>query len=144
MRIVPQFTCFVESIHTTNSFLNILIIYRSQNRKKISKMLVVVYLQDAKRYTVVPESFIYDLNEKNLKNLGVNRNQSRLIYFSQYLFENLQANENLDEQFEPNFHCPITKVYPLPETCFIGRMICFEGENSLDFYKIALPSKCVD
>ena len=102
-------------------------------------MLVVVYLQDPKKYTVVPESFIYDLNERSLKNRGVNRNQSRLIYFSQECFENMQANENVDEEIGPNFHCPITMEYPLPfnlvETCFIGRMICFEGEKNAKISK---------
>lgn len=96
-------------------------------------MLVIVYLQDSKKYTVVPESFIYDLDERSLKNRGLNRNQSRLIYFSQLCFENMQANENLDEEIGPKFHCPITVEYPLPlnlmETCFIGRMICFEGKK---------------
>lgn len=96
-------------------------------------MLVIVYLQDSKKYTVVPESFIYSLDERSLKNRGLNRNQSRLIYFSQLCFENMQANENLDEEIGPNFHCPITVEYPLPlnlvETCFIGRMIRFEGKK---------------
>lgn len=92
-------------------------------------MLVLVYLSDPKQHTVVPESFIYDLNERSLKNRGVNRNQNRLIYFSRQWFENMEQNRNLDEEFVPNFHCPLTIEYPLPnglvETCFIGRMIRF-------------------
>lgn len=96
-------------------------------------MLVIVFLEDAKKHTVVPESFIYDLNEKNLKNLGVNRNQRRLVYFSKQWFENMERKVNLGDEFVPNFHHPITKDYPLPEglaeTCFIGRLIHFEGNK---------------
>lgn len=101
-------------------------------------MLVVVYLQDPKEYTIVPENFIFDLNERNLKNRGVNRNQSRLIYFSQQMFDEMQSNQDLDEEFEPNFHCQITMEYPLPvsliETCYIGRLISFEGEKFFQQY----------
>lgn len=93
-------------------------------------MLVVVYLSDAKQYTVVPEEFIYQLNERNLKNLGLNRNQSRLIYFSGDVFEQLNRNE-VFEPPQPNFNLEVSFEYPLPnnlnETCFIGRLIKFEG-----------------
>lgn len=97
-------------------------------------MLVVIYLMDAKRHTIVPEHFIYSLNEKNLKNRGVNSNQNRLIYFSKDCFEKLGQNVNVKQMYAPKFHLPVTKVYPLPnnlvETCFIGRMYNFEGKQS--------------
>lgn len=101
-------------------------------------MLVVVYLQDAKRLTVVPEEYVYSLNERSLKNRGVNKNQSCLIYFSRVQFEKMQKNEDLDQEYTPNFHRPITTDYPLPadleDTCFIGRMINFEGKNLAEFF----------
>lgn len=94
-------------------------------------MLVVVYLSEAKRYTVVPEQFIYRLNERNLKNLGLNRNQSRLIYFSADVFEKLERKEVFETPI-PNFNLEISTIYPLPndlnETCFLGRLIKFEGK----------------
>lgn len=97
-------------------------------------MLLVVYLYEAERYTVVPEEFVFQLNERSLKMNGVNTNQNRRIYFSTECFEILQQNGNV-EQFKPNFNLPITKIYPLPdnlmETCFYGRMYCFEGKNYL-------------
>lgn len=93
-------------------------------------MLVVVYLREAKRYTVVPEEFIYYLNERSLKNLGLNRNQNRLIYFSREVFQKLEQNE-IPYAFAPNFSIPVSTEYPMPEnleeTCFIGRLISFEG-----------------
>lgn len=95
-------------------------------------MLIVEYLQEAKNYTVVPEEFIYLLDERSLKNNGVNSNQSRLIYFSNNAYKNLE--QNVEQTFKPNFNLPITSVYPLPdylmETCFKGRMYAFESKFS--------------
>lgn len=93
-------------------------------------MIVIVYLREPKCYTVVPEEFIMDLKEKNVKNYGINRNQARRIYFSKEWFEN-QANQvNLNQRFAPNFRLPCTTLYPLAnnmvETNFEGRMILFE------------------
>lgn len=94
-------------------------------------MFVVVYLRDAQCSTVIPEEFILDLNQKTLKNNGINRNQNRRIFFSKEWFENQEKKINLDQQFEPNFDLPISNEYPLAdnvaEACFIGRLIKFEG-----------------
>lgn len=99
-------------------------------------MLVIVYLFEAKAHTVVPEHFIYCLNERSLKNRGVNSNQDRVIYFSTDCYEKIARNENVDG-FKPNFELPITIDYPLPvnlmETCFNGRLYSFEGNYSLIF-----------
>lgn len=93
-------------------------------------MYVLVHLQNANRHIVVPESFVYELDELSTKNYGVNRNQVRLIYFSFELFEILNRNEIPNREFPPNFNLPITIEYPLPmelkETCFNGRIISFE------------------
>lgn len=95
-------------------------------------MYVVVYLRDAKCYTVIPEEFILDLDEKTVKNNGINRNQHRRIYFSKQWFENQTNGINLNKSFEPKFGLPCTEVYPLAnnviEACYIGRMIKFEGK----------------
>lgn len=94
-------------------------------------MLVLVFLSVPRCYTVVDERFIYQLVERNVKNYGINRYQNRLIYFSREWFEKLQRNEKLNGDFVPNFTLQTTNEYPLPhgmnETCYIGRMICFEG-----------------
>lgn len=93
-------------------------------------MLALVFLRDAKRYTVVPEEFVYSLNERSLKNRGINTYQNRLIYFSREVFGELNQNENLID-YAPNFNIAVSKEYPLPdnmqETCYIGRLISFEG-----------------
>lgn len=95
-------------------------------------MLVVVYLSEAKNYTVVPEEFIYQLNERTLKNLGLNQNQNRLIYFSADVFEKLER-KKVFKTPQPNFNLEVSSAYPLPnvlnETCFIGRLIKFEGKQ---------------
>lgn len=91
-------------------------------------MLIIVFLQEAKKYTVVPEEFVYGLDEKSLKNNGVNSNQTRLIYFSKDIYEKLK--QNVQQKLEPKFYLPITNLYPLPadltETCFKGRLYGFE------------------
>lgn len=99
-------------------------------------MLVLVFLLVPRRYTIVDESFIYKLVERNVKNYGINRNQNRLIYFSREWFEKFKRNETIDEDFVPNFLLETTNEYPLPndvdETCYVGRMICFEGNFILN------------
>lgn len=95
-------------------------------------LFVLVYLSQPMCHTVVPETFIYKLVERNLKNYGINRNQDRLIYFSSEIYNTLKQNGALNREITPHFTLPVSSTYPLPnhtkETCFIGRMICFEGE----------------
>lgn len=96
-------------------------------------MYVSVYLVDAHVHTVVPQEFVYGLNQVNLNNHGVNTNQNRLIYFSSEYFKVLvNANEPVDIDHIPKFDLPVTKVFPLPndlqETCFIGRLKKFWGK----------------
>lgn len=93
-------------------------------------MYVTVYLSEAKKHTVIPQDYIYELVEVNLFNKGINTNQNRRIYFSQDVFDSFQNGENpnlLD--FPPNFGRPTAKVYPLPSdlrsACYIARLIKF-------------------
>lgn len=92
---------------------------------------VLVYLVHARKNTIVPEKFVYSLNDVKLKNNGVNQNQDHRIYFSQALFD-LMKNGEAPIDMQPNFSLPITKNYPLEnginETCFIGRTKKFYGE----------------
>lgn len=82
-------------------------------------MLVVVYLNEAKYHTVVPEHF-YSLNEKNLKNSGMNSNQNRLIYFSKDCYDKLEKHdvEVVKQMCQSKFHLPVTKIFPLPNIMF--------------------------
>lgn len=98
-------------------------------------MFVVVYLCDAKKHTIIPEEFVYILNQKSLKNCGVNSNQNRRIYFSSEWFREYEQKLSPKREYEPKFDLDITNVYPLPndliETCFVARLYCFEGKKSI-------------
>lgn len=101
-------------------------------------MFVIVYLVESKAHTVIPQEFIFKLNQENLCNDGVNSNQHRLIYFSKEIFDLLQ--NGVDPQaFVPKFYIPVTNAYPLPdgvvETCFIARLKNFWGKCELIFKK---------
>lgn len=94
-------------------------------------MFVVVYLSVPKKLTVVPEEFIFDLNQKKLKNNGCNRNQVQRIYFSKAWFQNQIDGANLEQIFIPNFDLTASSIYPLPdnvtEAVFRGYLRRFEG-----------------
>lgn len=100
-------------------------------------MFVVVFLIGPKKLTVVPEHFIFDLDERKLKNLGVNSNQRYRIYFSEEWFQNQIERVNLEQEFIPNFNLPATDMYPLPdnvvEAVFVGHMRKFESKNHEQF-----------
>lgn len=86
-------------------------------------MFVVVYLLDAKKNIIVPETFIYELNEEKLKNYGANRNQSHLIYWSNAASDGIDGVPNPD--FPTDFTLPPTNVHPpreIEETCYIVRL----------------------
>lgn len=95
-------------------------------------MFVVVYLTGPKKLTVIPEKFIFDLNERKLKNYGCNSNQSQRIYFSQQWFQNQIDKINLDQEFTPNFDLRASSVYPLPNTVneavFVALLKKFESK----------------
>lgn len=44
-------------------------------------MFVTVYLQDAKKHTVIPQEYVYELVEVNLFNKGINPHQTRRLFF---------------------------------------------------------------
>lgn len=95
-------------------------------------MFVTVFLVEARAHTVIPLKFIYDLNQMNLFNMGINTNQVRRIYFSKNLFEALKNGGTLEEnEIDPNFNLPTSIYYPLEngviETCFIARLKKFWG-----------------
>lgn len=95
-------------------------------------MFLTVFLVEANEHTVIPEEFVFQLVEENVKNHGLNSNQNRLVYFSRELFELLESGDIPHSEIIPNFGLPISKMYPLPdgllETCFIGRLKKFWGK----------------
>lgn len=108
-----------------------LIFFRFTTANTIAIMFVTVYLVDAKKHTVVPEEFIYDLHKINLCNYGCNQNQNRRIYFSKDVFDSLCREENR-LLLEPKFGLGLINKYPMPndmqETCYRARINKFWGE----------------
>lgn len=90
-------------------------------------MLVVVHLVKPKRRIIVPESFVFDLNEENLKNSGNNANVTYLIYWSKEALGDEKNSPNHDRL--PNFNAPLSEIYPpnngLSEACYKARLIHF-------------------
>lgn len=92
-------------------------------------MFVVVFIKSARKYVVVPESWIYDIDRELLKNKGVNRNRDVLVFWS--LIGLVDGKPN--EAYEPNFHVEKATEFPLPndvkEACFISRLIRYFGKK---------------
>lgn len=88
-------------------------------------MFVVVHLIEPKVNIVVPEEFVF-LDPAKLRNLGVNRNQTHLIYWSK-MAEEYQG--RVDDENKPNFHLPISNESPPPmgaeHACYFGRTVRF-------------------
>lgn len=128
-----QQTCVDQSFANLKRVNNLKInVFFVKNQSK-SNMFVTVYLVEAKTHTVVPQEFIYELNQENLCNHGVNTNQNRLIFFSTEIFEALKSGNNTVNMDMPKFDVAITNEYPLPnelkETCFVGRLKKFWGKT---------------
>lgn len=96
-------------------------------------LFVVVQLIKPKTRIVVPESFIYDLNEESLKNNGCNHNFSYLIYWSKHALGD--GSNTPDTNWVPNFNAPLSDVYPpendLAEVCYKGALKHFFGKHKL-------------
>lgn len=119
-----------KGIHIKRSFCRKRINFHSENQQT---MFVTVFLVEARAHIVIPQKFVYELNQMNLCNNGINTNQNRRIFFSTQLLNALENGEVIHEnEYAPNFNLPITGNYPLPddmlETCFIARLKKFWGE----------------
>lgn len=92
-------------------------------------MFVVVLLKAIKKYIVVPEQWIYDVNEELLKNNGVNSNRDVLVFWSK---NGVGINSCPDTNYAPNFLLEKSTIYPPPNdligACYIGRAIHYYGK----------------
>lgn len=90
---------------------------------------VLVFLKEPKKYVVVPENFIFDLDQQKLKNNGANRNQNFKIFWSNDI--NCTA---------PNFDAEESKIHPpiVVEACYIGRVYKFYSEYYFCFFLVFL------
>lgn len=86
---------------------------------------VAVYLKRPKQYIIVPENWIYDLNNAKLKNYGRNCNQDFLVFWSA-----TNGMANLDTP--PNFNAMLSHAYETTTEdgfCYIGRVLRFFGKK---------------
>lgn len=87
--------------------------------------LVVVYLKVPKVHVVIPDNWIYRLNESKLRNYGVNTNQDHRLFWSN---DAVNDDEMPDYAYTPNFDAPLSNVFPpLEDSCYIGRVKKFYG-----------------
>lgn len=90
-------------------------------------MFVVVHLKLCKKRIVVPENWLFDVNQELLKNQGVNSNRDVLIFWS----KNGLVDDEPSVEFEPNFQLDKATTFPPPNTeaaCYIGRIIRYFGK----------------
>lgn len=84
--------------------------------------LVVVYLSDVAKHIIVPESYIYGLDLKQLKNRGKNMSRSHLVYWSDDCIEG-------ELYPEPNENAPKSQTFPAGNGAwYFGRTIHFTGK----------------
>lgn len=90
-------------------------------------MFVVVVITNLKKRIVIPEQWIYDVNEQSLKNYGVNSNRNVLIFWSNSA---LDSNNRPDATYKPNFSAPNSEEYPPlnDEACYLARIYSYRGE----------------
>lgn len=90
-------------------------------------MLVVVQLEKLKKRLIVPESFVFDLNEENLKNNGNNGHFTYLVYWSREALGDGSISPN--QHCVPNFDAQASEIYPpdngLTEACYKARLVHF-------------------
>lgn len=83
-------------------------------------MFVVVFLVEPKKYIIVPEEFIFALDEESLKNIGKNGNFSYKIFWS----DNCVDNEGVpDKEYPPDFSLENSAPFPpADKACYIGKL----------------------
>lgn len=84
---------------------------------------VVVLLSKPREHCVVPENYIFGLDqmEAELKTWGANKTHNHLIYWNRSLL-----NDNILSNAVPDFHAIKCEVFPPPTNvdavCFLGRV----------------------
>lgn len=90
-------------------------------------LYVVVQLLEPRKRIIIPESFIFDLCEQSIKNVGRNSNHRYLIYWSKHALGDETNAPDLN--WKPNFGLPLSKVYPpgndLDESCYAVQLKYF-------------------
>lgn len=95
-------------------------------------MFVVIFIKfPIEKYVVVPEEWIYDINEELLKNRGVNTNRDVCVFWSKHGIDD-KSQPRAD--FAPNFTLPKENVFPPQndEACYIARIIRYNGKKYIN------------
>lgn len=89
-------------------------------------MFVKIYIKATKQTVVIPEEWVYGIDEEVLKNRGVNSNQDVRIFWS----ENGVINGQPDGAFKPNFSLPLCSEFPPTngEGCYLARQLHYYGK----------------
>lgn len=72
-------------------------------------MFAVVYLNDIKKYIIVVEEWLFDVDEESLKNNGNISGRNVHVFWSSI---GVDENGIPDKKYEPKFHLPIANVFP--------------------------------
>lgn len=99
-------------------------------------LAVVVLLTKPQQHVIVPEKYIYGLDEleSELKTWGVNNQHKHLIFWKRSFLNDDVAPDSIDQA---NFHVEVHDVFPPPPevdtACFFGRVKRFFCKCRLHF-----------
>lgn len=101
-------------------------------------MFVVVFLCDARKNIVVPQSFIFGLSQQLLNNYGRSRSRKFLIFWSKNAI--IGDNDEPMLNFTPNFALNVSATFPpeRDECCYIGQIRYFFGKCDFAYINIKL------
>lgn len=84
-------------------------------------MFVVVYVDAIKKYIIVPEEWIFDIDEEKLKNRGCNPNQKVRIFWSAL---GIDGNGRPNAEYPANFGLNFATEHPPPnDACYMGKVV---------------------
>lgn len=90
-------------------------------------MFVKAFIPSVKMNIVIPEEWVFDVNQQLLKNNGVNSNRDVLIYWSKSA---IGIDGIPDAMHVPNFSATKSVVFPptTEEACYLARTTHYFGE----------------
>lgn len=81
-------------------------------------MFVVVLLVDAKEHIIIPEEFIFGLDEQSLKNVGKNPHFRYKVFWTPLNDEGIPV-----AGYVPNFNLDKSTTFPpVGKACYVGRI----------------------
>lgn len=90
-------------------------------------MFVTVFITSVKKNIIIPEEWVFDVNQELLKNKGVNSSRDVLIYWSKSA---IGIDGIPDAMHVPNFLATKSVVFPptTEEACYLARVTHYFGE----------------